>query len=203
MLIMKINQKFKLLIILMCTFLVLHSCQERLKEDTNTTIDHSVHELVNTIKTFTSYNYWANSEYVKWLKEKDSSIFYDSIPSSFTTIKENIIHLWRAEIGWLQTLKGETWDVSKYEVEDKSIFQILDEFKNKSKELEQFIQDSKPEDLVRDISLSNGNPKFNEILIHVLNHASYHRGQIVTIARNLGLTDPPRTDFIYFINSIN
>ncbi|MFB6801427.1 DinB family protein [Peribacillus butanolivorans] len=28
-----------------------------------------------------------------------------------------------------------------------------------------------------------------------MNHSTYHRGQIITIGRNVGLTDAPMTDF--------
>jgi uncharacterized damage-inducible protein DinB len=34
---------------------------------------------------------------------------------------------------------------------------------------------------------------------HCMNHSTYHRGQIVTIARNLELTDPPSTDFMRYV----
>ena len=34
---------------------------------------------------------------------------------------------------------------------------------------------------------------------HVVNHSSYHRGQIVTLLRQLGHTPPP-TDFLVFLD---
>jgi len=33
---------------------------------------------------------------------------------------------------------------------------------------------------------------------HCINHGTYHRGQIITIARNIGITDPPTTDYNYY-----
>jgi uncharacterized damage-inducible protein DinB len=36
-----------------------------------------------------------------------------------------------------------------------------------------------------------------QIVLHVVNHASYHRGQVVTLLRQLGYA-PPRTDLIAF-----
>ena len=36
---------------------------------------------------------------------------------------------------------------------------------------------------------------------HCMNYRIYHRGQIITIARNVGLADPPMTDLTAFLTS--
>lgn len=37
-------------------------------------------------------------------------------------------------------------------------------------------------------------PRF-EFILQIVNHSTYHRGQIITIGRNVGLIDAPMTDF--------
>jgi uncharacterized damage-inducible protein DinB len=37
-----------------------------------------------------------------------------------------------------------------------------------------------------------------KMMLHVFNHATYHRGQLVTMLRNLGVTKIPSTDFSTF-----
>lgn len=47
----------------------------------------------------------------------------------------------------------------------------------------------------------NGNPASNtagEIVTHVVNHATLHRGQVVGMIRQLGV-QPPATDFIFYL----
>ena len=39
-----------------------------------------------------------------------------------------------------------------------------------------------------------------DIVMQVMNHGTYHRGQIVTLLRQLGATEMPSTDFIRFAN---
>ena len=39
---------------------------------------------------------------------------------------------------------------------------------------------------------------FWEMLQHVVNHASYHRGQVTTMLRQLGAEPPPSQDLIAF-----
>lgn len=40
-----------------------------------------------------------------------------------------------------------------------------------------------------------------EVIQHCIQHSTYHRGQIVTMARGLGLTDPPSTDFTTYVRN--
>jgi uncharacterized damage-inducible protein DinB len=37
-----------------------------------------------------------------------------------------------------------------------------------------------------------------EYIMHYANHSTYHRGQVVTIGRNLGFTDAPMTDYNFY-----
>ena len=37
-----------------------------------------------------------------------------------------------------------------------------------------------------------------EMLLHIFNHATYHRGQLVTMLRQLGVEKIPGTDFVLF-----
>lgn len=164
--------------------------------------DNTSLKSIEVLKTYASYNAWANDEFINWLKEKDTLCLTDSIPSSFSTIKNNLTHLWGAEIGWLQTLRGEDWDVPKNLSKNKSISETLEGFSKTTNELKNYIKKLKPEDFINKKQLSKGEVSADHILIHILNHASYHRGQIVTIARNLKITDPPRTDFIYYVSSV-
>jgi len=39
-----------------------------------------------------------------------------------------------------------------------------------------------------------------DMIHHCMNHSTYHRGQLITIGRQAGLQDPPRTDFIYYVS---
>ncbi|MFN2424735.1 MAG: DinB family protein [Cryomorphaceae bacterium] len=32
-----------------------------------------------------------------------------------------------------------------------------------------------------------------------MNHSTYHRGQLVTMGRQAGLSTPPQTDYIFYV----
>ncbi|MEO5926657.1 MAG: DinB family protein [Bryobacteraceae bacterium] len=46
-----------------------------------------------------------------------------------------------------------------------------------------------------------GQNKAGEIVTHVVNHATLHRGQVVGMLRQLGIK-PPATDFIYYLREL-
>lgn len=45
--------------------------------------------------------------------------------------------------------------------------------------------------------------KAQEIMPRVFNHATYYRGQLITMGRQVGLQNPPRADYIYHIAEKN
>lgn len=51
--------------------------------------------------------------------------------------------------------------------------------------------------MIRFPSEKGEKPRY-EFLHHCLNHSTYHRGQVVTIGRNVSLCDAPMTDFNYY-----
>jgi uncharacterized damage-inducible protein DinB len=62
-----------------------------------------------------------------------------------------------------------------------------------------FIFDTQPLDREVYYSTSAGDPYVNtveEILYHVVNHSTYHRGQVASLLRQAGI-DPPVTDFVF------
>jgi uncharacterized damage-inducible protein DinB len=68
--------------------------------------------------------------------------------------------------------------------------------------LKHLINSFSEEDLVKEVKITN--PWFecelpiSEYLIQVINHGTYHRGQIVTMGRNIGITDASNTDYNFY-----
>ncbi|MBL0256882.1 MAG: hypothetical protein IPQ03_04840 [Bacteroidetes bacterium] len=55
------------------------------------------------------------------------------------------------------------------------------------------------EEIELNMSWSKNKLSRYEYIIHVINHSTYHRGQVVTIARGLGITENiPATDYNFF-----
>jgi uncharacterized damage-inducible protein DinB len=148
-----------------------------------------------------AYNTWANQQLVDWLLLADSNQWNKNIESSFNTLELTTRHLWNAEHGWLATLKKQPWSMA-VEAEKKLLKnEILNGFIKTSIEFQEFVSSIKESDLndTRIVGKAEKKMLVSDIIQHVFNHATYHRGQLITMGRQVGLANPPRTDYIYFM----
>jgi len=152
------------------------------------------------IKNYASYNTWANLQYAKWLKDISNEILHKEVESSFNSLYKTIVHLWNAEYGWLQTLEGKPWGNMPSESFNGNCEELFNAFLETSKAFESHVNKLSEQDLEKLFDLSKSKVKGEEIMLHVFNHASYHRGQLITLGRQLGVENPPRADYIYFIS---
>ena len=148
-----------------------------------------LHQLVD-------YNHWATEQIVTWLLTLDEAIMHQVTPSSFPTLHETVVHNWGAEAGWTSLLKTNTW-MRPFEGEEflSNTKETLTNWLNASAVLKEFV--SSP--AFENIQLETEDYTPSEVVIHVVNHSTHHRGQIITMARALGVENPPRTDFIYYL----
>lgn len=159
------------------------------------------YEQMALLKKYAAYNTWANRQIVNWLSNADSLQWHLEINSSFRTIDLTLRHLWNAEHGWLCILKNLPWAVAIESDMQMPKENILEGLLKTSIELQNFIETLAEEKFnkTRKYGKSNQDVSLYDIIQHVFNHATYHRGQIITMGRQAGLLEPPRTDYIYFI----
>jgi uncharacterized damage-inducible protein DinB len=155
------------------------------------------------INKYAHYNLWANRKLTELLVTIDDERLNQLIISSFKSIRETVYHIWDAETIWLERLSNNeisSWPPSKiYNLETPLNILI-----NSSENLLKLIENASPNFL--EIQTSYKDSKGNqystnneEILHHVFNHSTLHRGQIITLLRQIGITQIPSTDFITYI----
>jgi uncharacterized damage-inducible protein DinB len=153
------------------------------------------------IKKLAAYNTWANQQLADWLSKADSTQWQLEIQSSFNTLELTLRHLWNAEYGWLTSLKNEPWGAAIEKGAKLSQSETLAGFMKTSKQLQDFIESLNDNALneSRNFGKDQRPVSVADIIQHVFNHATYHRGQLITMGRQAGLSSPPRTDYIYYI----
>lgn len=155
-----------------------------------------------------AFNVWANGKFVEILKTVDENIFEQEVISSFPSLRKTILHIWDAEFIWLKRIEGLSLSEfpSKHFTGNKE--ECLNGFLEHSKRFADYMEakDKAYFESKIDFKTLNGDA-FSEsvegIIYHVVNHGTFHRGQLVTMMRTLGITTVPSTDLIRYLRQLN
>lgn len=156
------------------------------------------------LQDYANYNRWANTAMVNWLRTKPADALTREVPSSFPTLRETLLHIWGAEKIWLERLQQVPTGPFLSQVFTGSDAELLDGLLHCSADFAACLQNQPPDffQTTCPFRLLNGTedarPR-HQMILHCMQHSTYHRGQIVTMARNLGFTDPPQTDYIKYV----
>lgn len=155
------------------------------------------------------YNIWANDLVHSWFDKISNEQWNQPIVSSFKSLAETTVHTVGAEKVWLDRLNKVENPDFLVTVFKGSKEEAIDIWKQTSRGLKSFIENFDEAKLKERISfrLRNGvlrKLQYYQIFAHVLNHATYHRGQIVTMLRQAGFTEMSSTDLsTYYWNKKN
>ncbi len=163
--------------------------------------------LLKLINNYTRFNAWANNEIIQWLQQVDTAFLYQETPSSFKSLDFTLQHILRAQKFWLAFItdketKNFNWSVRPNEVEN--ILRELGEVSIQMQDQFAFFTEAQMNDMMvlNEKWMQNSLSRY-EYIIHVINHSSFHRGQLITMARTLGITEGiVNTDYNDF-NTLN
>jgi uncharacterized damage-inducible protein DinB len=153
------------------------------------------------INQLVAFNRWANQCFFEALRQLLAEHYGRDMHSSHGGIHGTFAHIVGAEKGWLSRWQGR----SETDTAAISQMQSLDELRalweKVCDEMSQFLttlDDGKlQETLSTTARTGNYTTSYWQMIQHVVDHSSYHRGQIVTMLRQLGVT-PPSTGLIRF-----
>jgi uncharacterized damage-inducible protein DinB len=155
------------------------------------------------IQRLYDYNSWANERVLESLRPIGQDVFTDNRQASHGSIRGIIAHIAGAEWIWLERWKGfapgsllqesefETTEIAAQRL--RKIDHDLQEFTSRLTQMD--IDGGRGYTTMEGKACSN---VLSDMLLHVVNHSSYHRGQITTLLRQAGAV-PQSTDFIRFI----
>jgi uncharacterized damage-inducible protein DinB len=160
--------------------------------------------LKNQLGKYGEYNVWANLQLHKIIKNLDEADLDAHQMSSFPSIRKTVYHIWDSQHIWMMRLYGESPKEGPSKIWKGSTEDALEHLYKSSIPLAQFTHDQSEKDLKKLlITYTNLEGKeftnnLSDIIIHVFNHSTYHRGQLVTMLRNIGVTTIPATDYMAF-----
>ena len=154
------------------------------------------------MSNYTEYNQWANDAFVQWLSGKPEADFYKTVPSSYPTLALTLNHILAVQEFWYAVITASAPMSQRYMETSPDHAEILRELPRQSALLHTYISSLTEADLLEEIELHTpwvqGRLPRYEFIQHLFNHSTYHRGQVVTIGRNLGYEDAPMTDYNFY-----
>ncbi|MGD2069435.1 MAG: DinB family protein [Gemmatimonadota bacterium] len=158
--------------------------------------------MIDDFRELYDYHRWANRRVLDAVGALDAVDFEREVGGSFGSIRATLVHTLGADWVWLARWRGTSptalpgsWDLSTFDA-------LRARWAGVEEEQRAFVEGLGEADAGRKLTYRNlaGEPFENtlaEMLRHVVNHATYHRGQVVTLLRQLG-AEAVSTDLILY-----
>ena len=150
---------------------------------------------------YASHHLWANQALLSVIETLSKDQQEAEIRSSFPSIYKTVLHLLDAESIWWQRIKLQE-KITRPSDSDAGDFAALkQQLLQQNKRWQEWIAQTNEHGLQHEfIYFNSKKERFKQpvyqMLLHLFNHATYHRGQLVTLLRQLGVEKIPATDFI-------
>ena len=163
--------------------------------------------ITQELKELLDYHYWARDRVLAALDVLTSEQYARDLGSSFRSIRDTSVHTYAAEWVWYERWQGESPKglIKADTIPDVAALRhVWMEHEAKMRAFLEMMGQRDALDLAIPYTLFSGDrgeSPFWQMLQHVVNHASYHRGQITTMLRQIGAAPPKSMDLIAFYRS--
>lgn len=148
------------------------------------------------------YNRWATQRLLAATQSVSQQGYVRHLGDSFGGLRATLVHLYGAEWIWLRRWKGNSPDSLPSPESLPRLSDLQHAWQELWLELTSFLEslDERRLQSLHTYRMSDGTvhsqPLYQQIQ-HLFNHSTYHRGQVVTLLRQVGI-QPPSTDLIRF-----
>ncbi|MFZ4056733.1 MAG: DinB family protein [Ferruginibacter sp.] len=155
---------------------------------------------------YAAYNIWAHKKIFESLHQFKEEDIQQAMVSSFEGIVPTLLHLLDAENIWWQRMKLNEYVIVPSSHFEGSLADLEKLILQQAQAWEQWVAEAQEiqfEHEFRYYGLERQQLKISiaDMLLHVFNHTSYHRGQIITMMRQLGLSKIPQTDYAFYLRN--
>jgi uncharacterized damage-inducible protein DinB len=157
-----------------------------------------------TLRTHLDYTAWANQR----LLDAAAKLTPEELTRDFHTadksVLDTLVHIYAADRIWLTRVQGEP-RATFIDPEDRDLGLLQAEWPALLQRWQLHLRDMHDGDVLQPISFKNlkGNPYTQplwQIILHVVNHGTHHRGQISGFLRAMGRTPVPLDLMHYYLS---
>jgi uncharacterized damage-inducible protein DinB len=148
------------------------------------------------------YDEWASNKLIDAAEKVDDAKLKKDLGTSFGSLHRTLVHIYGAQFIWLARWKGATPSALPNADEIPTIGELRARWQKLRVEFREFLNSRTEEQLqqasaYKDLKGNEWSEPLYQQIQHVLFHSMYHRGQVVTLLRQLGEV-PPQTDLIAY-----
>lgn len=149
-----------------------------------------------------AYNRWADGRVVEVLRRLSPEQYVQEPAPGWSSIRATVVHLAGANDIWARRLEGEVVTVRPSEDDTPTLDDAVRYLAKGHDAFDRLLGTLTPERLASRWSYRNFKGEDTEVPLwavyrHIVNHATYHRGQIASKLARLGL-EPPVTDLVFW-----
>jgi uncharacterized damage-inducible protein DinB len=158
--------------------------------------------MTDDIATLFAYNRWADLRILEACRKlTPEQLAAEPVPG-WSSVRTSLVHIAAATDGWLRAVSGESVQTSQTEADLPSVEHIEALLDRAYGNFETLAPTLTPELLAAERTFS-GRSRTAVLplwaaLRHVVNHSTYHRGQVAAKLKRLGI-EPPMTDLVFWI----
>ena len=150
---------------------------------------------LTVLQTLYDYNYWARDQQLKACAALNEEQFLRPMGNSFSSVRDTLAHLVAVEWVWLERCKGYSptrAEAVPYAAETFPTLAVVEQrWRDTESGWRDYLRSVNPEKLLQPLSYVNIAGKrwtypLWQVLLHLVNHQTYHRGQVTTLLRQLG-----------------
>jgi uncharacterized damage-inducible protein DinB len=149
------------------------------------------------------FHYWARDRVLDAAAKLTPDQFEQDLGGSFKSVRETLVHIYWADWAWYQMWHGafpaEALETDQF-TDVESIRRAWSELESKARAFvtTQIGADAHRVLEYRRLDGSVGAFPFAHMVQHLVNHGSYHRGQLTMLLRQLGVEPPESMDLIMY-----
>ncbi len=158
---------------------------------------------LDDLRTLLDYHYWARDRVLAAADLLAPEQYVKDLGSSFKSVRDTLVHVYSAEWAWHSRWEGTSPTAMLPVADYPDVGTLREAWSPLEGKVRGFLEREGEAglDQVFEYRLLSGQPgssKFRHMLQHVVNHASYHRGQVTTMLRQLGAAPARSMDMIAF-----
>ena len=155
------------------------------------------------LQTLVDYHYWARDRLLAALEPLTPEQYNRDLANSFRSIRETVTHVYAAEWAWYERWKGQSPTALLPADRFADLAALREAWTDQERNLRGYIDrlgDGGVSRIIEYKLLSGqaGASPVWQMVQHVVNHASYHRGQVTTMLRQIGAAPAKPMDMIAY-----